>query len=85
MSVEKNQSKEEIAQYKEKAIDFFEKAYKINKTKTTINNLGICYMKGIGVSEDLEKAKEIFTLGVSKGDSNSKYHLDYILKQLNKE
>ena len=73
--------KEDADLYKQKAFEFFEKAYKMNKTKATINNYGICFILGIGVSKNLEKAKEIFQIGVSNGDENSKYHLDFILEK----
>ena len=46
---------------KQQAFEWFEKAYQINKTKTTINNYASCFMKGIGVVKDINKAKEILT------------------------
>lgn len=68
-----------------KAFQWFEKAFNMNKTKATINNYGICYMIGFGVSKNIEKAIEIFNIGLSKGDSNCKYHLSFIFEKLNPE
>lgn len=79
---EKNQNQIKCANL---AINWFEKAFNRNKTTATINNYGLCFLKGIGVEKDLEKAKEIFELGVKKGDANSMYHLAFILEKTNPE
>ena len=55
----------------------------MNKTHATINNYGACFLKGIGVSIDFEKAKEIFEIGVNKNDAVSMYHLAFILSKTN--
>lgn len=65
----------------EKAFSWFKKAFNIKHTKATINNLGICFMKGIGVHKNVNKAKQIFQLGVSINDKNSMYHLNFILEE----
>ena len=62
---------------------WFEKAFQMNKTHTTINNYGVCFLRGIGVSIDFEKAKEIFEIGVNENDAISMYHLAFILSKTN--
>lgn len=59
------------------AFKWFENAYLIKKTKITINNYGLYFLKGIYVTESIEKAREIFTEGEKLGDSNSVYHLAF--------
>ncbi|KAK8870912.1 hypothetical protein M9Y10_008825 [Tritrichomonas musculus] len=54
-------NKESDDNYDSEIFKWFEKAYQINKTKTTINNYASCFMKGIGVVKDINKAKEILT------------------------
>ena len=62
---------------------WFEKAFQMNKSQATINNYGVCFARGIGVSADIEKAKEIFEIGVQKNDPISMYHLGFILSKTN--
>lgn len=62
------------------AFKWFEKAFNMKQTKASINNYGICFLKGFGISADIEKAKEIFTLGVQKEDPTSMYHMEFILE-----
>lgn len=59
--------------YEYQAFEFFEKAFNVKETKATINNYGICFLKGFGVQKDVHKAKEIF--------KNIKviYHLAFIV------
>ena len=64
---------------------WFEKAFKLNQTKATINNYGVCLMKGIGVDKNIEKAKEVFKIGVKKNDTNSMYHLASILEETDQQ
>ena len=64
------------------AFKYFERAYKIKKTKATINNYGLCFLNGVHVEKDIEKAKRIFTEGADNGDPNSMYHLAYILEDI---
>lgn len=72
-------------EFDKKAFEFFEKAYKMKKTKATINNYGLCYLRGFGVNRNIEKAIEIFKDGVSIGDINSKYHLSFIFEHINND
>lgn len=83
--IKKSEHQDTINECKAKAFEYFEKAFKMNQTKATINNYGICFMLGIGVSKNIEKAKEIFQIGISKGDINSKYHYAFILENENSE
>ena len=76
---------EEIIEYEieeqtdeELAFKWFEKAYKINKTCTTINNYGICYLDGFGVQKNIQKAKDIFNEGAKLGHSVSLHYLSLI-------
>lgn len=62
---------------------WFEKAFLLRKTTATINNYGVCYMKGIGVTRNISKAIEIFQIGIEKNDSNSMYHLAFLLEKTN--
>jgi hypothetical protein len=39
--------------------------------------LALCYKNGDGVSKDLKKAIELFTLAANQGDSNAQYHLGF--------
>lgn len=64
--------------YKQKAFEFFQKAFIRNKTRATISNYGLCYLLGMGVSKNLIKAKEIFQLG----DANCRHHLHFIHEEL---
>ncbi|KAK8860760.1 hypothetical protein M9Y10_012426 [Tritrichomonas musculus] len=64
---------------------WFQKAFTMRKTRATINNYGVCYMIGIGVDKSIEKAKEIFQIGVDKNDANSMYHIGFILEGTEKE
>lgn len=64
---------------------WFERAFNLNKTKTTINNYGLCFLKGIGVTTNFQKAKEIFSIGIQENDPNSKYHMEYILEKTDPE
>ncbi|KAK8889286.1 hypothetical protein M9Y10_034032 [Tritrichomonas musculus] len=59
---------------------WFEKAFFRMKTKATINNYAICFIEGIGVDKNIEKAKEIFKIGVDKNDSNSLYYYGLLLE-----
>lgn len=43
------------------------------------------FLEGIGVDKNVEKAKEIFRIGVSKNDPNSMYHLAYLLEKTDAE
>lgn len=63
------------------AFKWFNTAFEMRKSKVTINNLGICLLKGIGTKKNYEKAKEIFYFGIENGDSNSKYHIAFILEK----
>lgn len=67
------------------AFEWFEKAYEMRKTEATINNYGLCFFLGFGVSKSIQKAQEIFEKGASNGDTNSKYHLYFIYKETNPE
>lgn len=69
-----NQKEDQIA------FNWFKMAFDMNKTKASVNNLGICFLNGIGVEKDIEKAKEIFTIGANKGDKNAICHLNFITK-----
>lgn len=62
---------------------WFEKAFLLRKTTATINNYGVCYMKGIGVTRNISKAIEIFQIVIEKNDSNSMYHLAFLLEKTN--
>lgn len=43
----------------EKAFEWFEKSFNKNKTKASVNNYALCFMKGIGVHKNIKKANEI--------------------------
>ncbi|KAK8842041.1 Protein Aster-C [Tritrichomonas musculus] len=62
------------------AFKWFTKAYENSKTSASINNLGLCYLSGIGTAKNIEKAKEIFNVGIEKDDIYSIYHLAFILE-----
>lgn len=64
---------------------WFEKAFIMKKTRASINNYGVCFMKGIGVDKNYEKAKEILTIGVNINDSNSMHYLAFLLEQTDKK
>lgn len=51
----------------------------MKQTRATINNYGTCFLQGIGVEKNKEKAKEIFQIGVSQNDLNSIYKMGIIL------
>ena len=75
-----NVNKDEEEMNYNEAFKWFEKAFNIRHSKATINNYGICFLMGIGVQKDIEKAKEIFNLGVNIEDPNSMYHMGFILE-----
>ena len=75
---------ENLFEYKE-AFKWFEVAFQMIVSKTTVNNLGICFLKGIGVPKNIEKAKEIFEIGIQNNDPNSMYHMGFILENTNSE
>lgn len=79
LSKEKVDEKEEC---ENEAFKWFEKAFNIQKTNATINNYGICFLKGIGVKKNIEKAIEIFTYGISQNNPNSLYHLAFIYEEI---
>ncbi|KAK8837376.1 hypothetical protein M9Y10_036809 [Tritrichomonas musculus] len=60
---------------------WFERAFKQHQTKVTINNYGVCFLRGFGTEKNLKKALEIFQLGAVKNDSNSMYHIGFILEE----
>lgn len=60
------------------AFKWFKRAFEMNISEATVNNLGIMYMNGIGVEKDFGKAEELFTIGIEKGFSSSYYHLAFI-------
>ena len=76
LSKEEDQNKENSA----KAFEWFEEAYKMKKTSASVNNYALCFLNGIFVERDIEKAKAIFTEGAEKGDPVSMYHLAHILE-----
>lgn len=59
---------------KETAFKWFERAYSINKTNASVNNIGICYMRGIGIEKDANKALQIFTSNGQIGEPLSTYY-----------
>ena len=69
----------------EQAFKWFEKAFDLSKTKASINNYALCFLNGIGVIKNIEKTKEIFKIGSDQGDSNCKYHLNFILEEEKKK
>ncbi|KAK8854144.1 hypothetical protein M9Y10_016701 [Tritrichomonas musculus] len=77
LSKEEDQNKENSA----KAFEWFEEAYKMKKTSASVNNYALCFLNGIFVERDIEKAKAIFTEGAEKGDTVSMYHLAHILEE----
>ncbi|KAK8870893.1 hypothetical protein M9Y10_008805 [Tritrichomonas musculus] len=83
--VKKYDSKFEYENLNEFKISFkwFERAFLMKQSQATLNNYGICFMRGIGVSANFEKAKEIFEIGVQKNDPISMYHLAFILSKTN--
>lgn len=57
--------------YKE-SFKWFERSLNMNKTKATIKKYGLCFLKGVGVAINIQKAKEIFSIGIQKNDPNLK-------------
>ena len=55
----------------------------MNKTKVTINNYGLCFLHGIGVPKDVEKAKKIFYDDPEKRDLEDFCHLSFLLEEPN--
>ena len=43
-----------------------------------MTNLGVCYLKGIGVEQNLQKSKQIFEQSSSKNDSEGTFYLAYM-------
>ena len=39
--------------------------------------MGVCYLNGHGVIQDLKKAVEYFEISAKNGNSNSQYYLGY--------
>lgn len=67
------------------AIGFYEYAANQGHPEAQYN-LGVCYMSGIDVPKDTEKAKEFFKLAVMRGHAQSYYYLGEIhenLRELN--
>lgn len=71
--------------FEKNAFEWFEKAYLMKKTSASINNYGICFLKGIFVKKDVRKALEIFSEGARRVDPNSMYHLAFLLEQINSQ
>ena len=61
-----------------RAFEWFQAAFEMRKTDASINNLAICYLRGYGVSKDVNKAEELFNLGATNGKMHSFYHLGFI-------
>lgn len=55
-------------------IKWFEKAAKQGSADAN-NNLGLVYIKGIGVDKDPKKAKEYFEKAIAGGSSDARYNL----------
>lgn len=75
----------ETNQCKEEAFKWFEIAYEMKKTNATVNNYGLCFLLGIHVDQNIEKAKEIFIDGANKGFVSSMYHLAFIYEKTDKQ
>ena len=72
-------------QSEKEAFEWFEKAFNMKHTNESINNFGFRFMKVFGVTKDLEKAKEIFQIGIEKNDPISMYHTAFILVETDQE
>ncbi|KAK8837968.1 hypothetical protein M9Y10_035912 [Tritrichomonas musculus] len=79
------EEKEKKEEMRRKAFECFEKAFNANQTRATINNYGLCFMLGIGTEKNMKKAKEIFLICAYQNDSNSMYHIGFILEETDPE
>ena len=68
------------SEVKKNAYNWFKKAYEAEPSKATVNNYGLCFMKGIYVKKNFDKAKKIFEKAAQDGDDNAMYHLAFILQ-----
>ena len=64
----------------EESFKWFERAFEKHQTKETINNYGVCFLRGFGTEKNHEKAFEIFKLGEAQNDCISMYHIGFILE-----
>ena len=60
------------------AIDCFEKSRNMMYAKASFN-LGVCYEKGLGVRQDLEKAISYFNEAAERGDIDGKLSKVYYM------
>ena len=72
-----------IHKNEKKSFKWFQIAFNNQKTSASINNLGICYLIGIGVTKNILMAEQIFNLGVLNKDPHSFYHLGFIFELRN--
>lgn len=70
-----------------KAFELYQRVLQLDPTNArAINNLGNCYNNGIGVEEDISKAKEYYRKSAELGNANAQYNLaDSLKKEGNSE